>query len=213
MLRVVSFTFNPFQENTYLIINDKKECLIIDPGMYGEQERKTFSDYLQVNQLIPKMIINTHAHIDHILSVQWLKAKYGIPFGMHRSDLPVLNNAAGSALLFGLEFEGTPTVDFFIEDKKNFIWGHEKLEVRLTPGHSPGSIIFYSSPYKFIISGDVLFQGSIGRSDLPGGDFNALIKSIREQLYTLPDPTLIYPGHGAITQIGQEKISNPFVKA
>jgi glyoxylase-like metal-dependent hydrolase (beta-lactamase superfamily II) len=181
--------------------------------MYGEQEQLIFDNYLLTNELIPKMIINTHAHIDHILSVQALKIKYGIPFGLHKAELPVLNNAAGSALLFGLELKGVPAVDFFIEEGKPFPMGEAMLEVRLAPGHSPGSIIFYSPENKFVISGDVLFQGSIGRSDLPGGNAETLMNSIREQLYTLPDQTMVYPGHGAITQIGQEKLTNPFVRA
>jgi len=212
MLRIVSFTFNPFQENTYLIVNSRKECWIVDPGMYDEHEQRTFLEYIRQQRLTPKMIINTHAHIDHIFSVQDLKKKFRIPFGIHASDLPVLQGAAASASLFGFSFKDTPDVDFFIAENKPLQLGTDVLEVRLTPGHSPGSISFYSPENKFVLSGDVLFYCGIGRSDLPGGDAHTLLDSIRTELYTLPENTVVYPGHGPVTQVGYEKRSNPFVR-
>lgn len=213
MLRVASFTFNPFQENTHVIINDAKECWIIDPGMYGADEEKYFFSFIEKEQLVPKAIINTHTHIDHIFGVDAVKTKYGIPFGMHELDLPVLNNAPGSATLFGFDFRIAPQPDFFIKEGEALPLSDASVEVRLAPGHSPGSIVFYSADNGFVISGDVLFQGSVGRTDLPGGSQEVLFNSITSQLYTLPDNTAVYPGHGPVTNIGVEKRTNPFIRA
>jgi len=212
MLEVKSFTCNPFQENSYIIINTKKECWFVDPGMYGAAEEKLIFDFVSREGLQPQQIINTHAHIDHVLGIDSLKSKYDIPFGMHSLEQPVLANAKGSAMLFGLNLGAVPAVDFFISEKEPLLLGDDALEVRLSPGHSPGSIVFYYAAGKWAIGGDVLFQSSIGRTDLPGGDHNTLIKSIQEQMYTLPDDTVVYCGHGPATQIGQEKKSNPFVR-
>lgn len=212
MLQVVSFTFNPFQENTYLLINEKKECWIIDPGMYGADEERVMFDYITDHNLVPQRIINTHAHIDHVMGIDALKQKYKIEFGMHTLEQPVLANAKGSAMLFGFSFGAVPVPDFFIKEGEELSLGNDILEVRLAPGHSPGSIVFYYPAGKWVIGGDVLFQGSVGRSDLPGGNHEVLMNSIREQLYTLPDDTTVYSGHGPATTIGREKISNPFVR-
>lgn len=212
MLQVVSFTFNPFQENTYLLINEKKECWIIDPGMYGADEERVMFDYITDHNLVPQQIINTHAHIDHVMGIDALKQKYKIEFGMHTLEQPVLANAKGSAMLFGFSFGAVPVPDFFIKEREELSLGNDILEVRLAPGHSPGSIVFYYPAGKWVIGGDVLFQGSVGRSDLPGGNHEVLMNSIREQLYTLPDDTIVYSGHGPAMTIGREKISNPFVR-
>ncbi len=212
MLNIKSFVFNPFQENTYVIINAKRECWIVDPGMYEAEEVGSFMEYLENNKLSPQAIINTHTHIDHIFGVQALIDKYHIPFGVHEQDLPVLNNAAGSAMLFGFDFKKVPQSTFFIRENEPLILGDETLEVRFTPGHSPGSISFYYAPGKWVVAGDVLFSGSIGRTDLPGGNFETLINSIRTQLFTLPDLTAVYPGHGPATNIIHEKKYNPFLQ-
>jgi len=212
MLEVKGFTCNPFQENSYVIINDKKECWFVDPGMYGADEEKALFDFIALEGLKPQQIINTHTHIDHILGIDSLKVKYNIPFGMHPDDQPVLANAKGSAMLFGLNLGAVPVVDFFINEKEPLLLGTDTLEVRLAPGHSPGSIIFYHAAGKWVIGGDVLFAGSVGRTDLPGGNHDTLIRSIQEQMYTLPDDTVVYCGHGPATQIGDEKRTNPFVK-
>ena len=213
MLQIQSFTFNPFQENTYLLINEQKECLIIDPGMFQASECQKLSNFISENLLIPLKIINTHAHIDHILGINYLKEVYQIPFGMHKNEDPILANALTSAMMFGIPLSSTPEVDFYIPENSIISFGEEELEVRLVPGHSPGSIVFYNAKNNFAISGDTLFQGSIGRTDLPGGNHEQLLKSIQEQLYTLPDSTVIHSGHGPSTTIGNEKRSNPFVRA
>lgn len=213
MLKVTAFTFNPFQENTYIITNDKNECWIIDPGMYVVEEEKKLFDYIEKNELKPQQIINTHAHIDHVLGIDAVKQKYNIKFGMHSLEQPVLDNATGSAMLFGLRMGAAPVADFFISENEHLKLNDDKIEVRLAPGHSPGSIVFYSKENNWLIGGDVLFNGSIGRSDLPGGNHEVLLKSIAEQLYTLPDETIVYSGHGDETTIGREKRTNPFIRA
>lgn len=212
MLTVKAFIFNPFQENTYLIINDKKECWIVDPGMYGADEEKVLFNYISEHQLLPQQIINTHAHIDHVMGIDAVKQKYNIRFGMHALESSVLSNAAGSAMLFGFKLGANPTYDFLIDEQQPLLLGDDVIEVRLAPGHSPGSIVFYYEPGKWLIGGDVLFNGSIGRTDLPGGNHEALLHSIQTQLYILPDETVVYSGHGPSTTIGKEKQSNPFVR-
>lgn len=211
MLQVVKFTFGPFSENTYLLYNQDNEAWIIDPGMSNDFEEKQLSDFVTNKNLVLKKIINTHAHIDHILGVDYLKKKYGIGFGIHEADLPILEKALLSAQHYNLPLEQQPHADFFIEEGLLNL-GNQVLEVRLAPGHSPGSIVFYYQEGQWMIGGDVLFDGSVGRTDLPTGDFQKLEKSIKTQLYSLPSETLVYTGHGAETTIGKEKQSNPFVK-
>lgn len=212
MLHIERFTFNPFQENTYLIINEKKDCWIVDPGMYDVAEYQQLTNYISHHQLKPQAIINTHAHIDHIFGVQRLKKEFSISFSIHEKDLPVLQNAVGSAMMFGLDFNQTPSVDSFLKETTSYFLGDDEVEIRFTPGHSPGSVVFYYAPGNWAIAGDVLFQGSIGRTDLPGGNFEVLIQSIRQQLFTLPENTTVYPGHGPATTIAQEQAYNPFLQ-
>lgn len=212
MLQIQSFTFNPFQENTYLIINEQKLCWIVDPGMYDINETNTFFSYLSDNGLKPQSIINTHTHIDHIFGVSDVMKKYDIPFGINEKDSPVLNAAVASAMMFGLAFSNTPKPGFYIADNEVMKLGDDTIEVRFTPGHSPGSVSFYHAEGNWVIGGDVLFSGSIGRTDLPGGNFETLISSIKTQLLTLPEETVVYSGHGPATTVGDEKMYNPFLK-
>jgi len=212
MLHIECFTFNAFQENTYIIHNNAKDCWIIDPGMYDVDEVRYLKQYITDNQLKPKAIINTHTHIDHIFGVAAIKEAYNIPFGIHAKDVPVLSGAVGSAMLFGFNFPKAPEPEFFITEGQAPFAGLEDIQVFFTPGHSPGSISFYSPKDKWLISGDVLFNGSIGRTDLPGGDFNTLINSIKTQLFVLPEDTVVYSGHGPNTTIRNEKLYNPFLQ-
>lgn len=212
MLNIHFFTFNPFQENTYVIFNEKKECWIIDPGMYDADEVDRFIAYLEKNGLQPQAIINTHTHIDHILGVQALVDKYGISFGMHEKDLPVLNSASGSAAMFGFDLGKVPQANFYIREGQQLMLGDDEIEVRFTPGHSPGSIIFYYQPGGWAIGGDVLFYRSIGRTDLPGGNTQQLLTSIQTELFTLPAKTVVYPGHGPATTVADEMAENPFLQ-
>ena len=212
MLNVVFFTFNPFEENTYIVSNEQKQCWIIDPGMYYPEEVKQVINYIQDKQLVPQGIINTHAHLDHIFGVQALMDKYDIPFGIHLAEKQVLDMAIPSAARFGIELASAPVATFYISEKEPLKLGGDTLEVRFTPGHSPGSISFYYAPGNWVISGDVLFEGSIGRTDLPGGSFDILINSIKTQLFTLPGNTQVLSGHGPATHIDEEKKYNPFLK-
>lgn len=212
MLNVNFFTFNPFQENTYIISNEHRQCWIIDPGMYDTRETTQLIDYLTANGLQPQNIINTHTHLDHIFGVNPLVDKYNLAFGIHKADLPVLERAETSAAMFGIPFTNPPKANFFIKDGEPLSLGNDTLEVFHTPGHSPGSISFYYPAGGWLISGDVLFSGSIGRTDLPGGDFDTLIQSIKTHLFTLPDNTAVHSGHGPATTIGHEKMYNPFLR-
>lgn len=211
MLQLQSFVFNAFSENTYLIINEKKECWIVDPGMYDSSETKAFQSHLEKAGLQPVAIINTHAHIDHILGIPYLMDTYGLPFGLHDKDLPVLQGARGSAMLFGFDYPVAPKPTFSIPEGEPLLLGDDRLEVRFTPGHSPGSVVFYYPEGGWLIGGDVLFAGGIGRTDLPGGNHETLLRSIRTELFTLPEETVVYPGHGPSTTIGTEKATNPFL--
>jgi hydroxyacylglutathione hydrolase len=211
MLQIQSFTFNPFQENTYLVSDSEHRCWIVDPGMYDAKETNLFISYIEDNGLKPQSIINTHAHIDHIFGVQTLIDRYSIPFGLNERDLPVLNGAAGSAVLFGLSFGQTPKPSFYLADRQVLELGSEQLELRPAPGHSPGSVVFYYAAGKWLIGGDVLFSGSIGRTDLPGGNYETLIRSIHSELFSLPDDTVVHSGHGPATTIGNERKYNPFL--
>ncbi len=212
MIQIECFTYNPFQENTYLLINENKECWIVDPGMYESEEVSHFKSHIIVNKLIPRAIINTHTHLDHIFGVNALKETYNIPFSIHKSDEPVLNGAAGSAMLFRFNFRDIPKVDSYIDAGASIKIGDDTIDVLFTPGHSPGSITFYYPKGGWAIGGDVLFNGSIGRTDLPGGNHATLINSIKTQMFTLPDNTIVYSGHGPSTTIAHEKKYNPFLQ-
>lgn len=212
MLNINFFTFNAFEENTYILFNEKNQCWIVDPGMYGPQDMGQFMNYIESKQLKPQGIINTHTHLDHIFGVQALMDKYKIPFGVHEQEQQVLQMAAGSATLFGFDLKAAPQPTYFIKEGQPLHLGDDVLEVRYTPGHSPGSISFYYPKGNWVISGDVLFAGSIGRTDLPGGSFDTLINSIRTQLFTLPGSTTVLSGHGPATTVAEEKKHNPFLQ-
>lgn len=210
MLKVQSFTFGPFQENTYVVSNTDMQCWIIDPGMNSPAENKTILDYINNNKLVPQAIINTHGHIDHILGVDFIKDTYKVPFLLHNKDQFLIDNAAASAAMFGLRLNKIPAVDGNLHDAQVLQLGKESLQVSFTPGHSPGSVVFYYKPGKWVIGGDVLFAGSIGRTDLPGGNFDTLINSIKTRLFILEPDTVVYSGHGPATTIKNEIAYNPF---
>lgn len=212
MIQVVTFTFNPVQENTYVLTNEKGQSLIIDPGCYFTAEEETLQNYLQENHFTPVQLINTHCHFDHVFGNNFIAKKYGLELFIHPQEEVLLQFAPASVERYGLSFTNYTGKLHFLNAGDIIQLGDDKLEVLFTPGHSPGSISLYCAAQYFVIGGDVLFQKSVGRTDLPGASAEQLAQSIRTQLYTLPDETIVYPGHGEPTNIGYEKKHNPFVK-
>lgn len=212
MLRIKSFTFNAFQENTYVVFDETNEAVIIDPGCYSKEEMQQLDSFIESSGISIKYLLNTHCHIDHVLGNHYIKEKYSVRFLIHQRDLPVLNAVKSYASNYGfpLYSEALPDGFFAAGDKIEF--GASSFEVIFLPGHSPGHVGFYHAGEKILLSGDVLFNGSIGRTDLPGGDFNTLIESIHQKLFVLPDDVVVYSGHGTPTTIGKEKVSNPFCR-
>ncbi len=210
MLTVQTFVFNPFQENTYVLFDETKECVIIDPGCFVDNERKELSDFIEKHNLNVKMLLNTHCHIDHVLGNYFVKEKYKTKLYIHPKDEPVLKSVKVYAPNYGFTTYTEADVDIYLEEADSVLFGNQHFSVLFVPGHSPGHIAFYNEKQKILIAGDVLFKNSIGRTDLPGGDHATLLKSIHQKLFTLPDDVTVYPGHGPQTMIGFEKITNPF---
>jgi len=211
MIKVEHFTFNPVQENTWLLSNEKGDALIIDPGCYFTAEEETLKNAINKQNLKPVQLLNTHCHLDHVFGNKWAAKTYNLELYLHPDEEKMLEWAPISGLQWGLSFENYKGPLHFLRPGDPITLGNDTLKVLLTPGHSPGSICFYCEAQHFIISGDVLFRESIGRSDLPGGNPGQLLKSIHEQLFILPDDTSVYPGHGPATTIGHEKKHNPYV--
>lgn len=212
MLTVQPFTFNPVQENTYVVYNEKGQCCIIDPGCYFASEEKELADFIAANRLQPIYLLNTHCHLDHIFGNRFVNKSFGLNLHLSRLEKPVLDYGPAAGQLWQLPFENYEGELHFIDEGDTIRIGDDALQVIFTPGHSPGHLSFYSRDNKFVISGDVLFEGSVGRTDLPGGDFARLEETIKTKLYTLPEDTIVYAGHGGTTTIGDEMKTNPFVK-
>lgn len=211
MIQIHSFTFNPFQENTYVLSDETKECVIIDPGCYTEEEKLELSGFISAKGLKPVKLLLTHAHIDHVLGNNYLCGKYNLKIEMNAIEKELLKSAELYGEMWGIKVEPSPVPEVFLNEGDEIRFGKSTLQIIFTPGHSPGSICFYNIEGKIIISGDVLFHGSIGRTDLPGGDYDTLISSINEKVFPLGDEYKVYPGHGPATTIAHEKKFNPFV--
>lgn len=211
MLHIHSFEFSPIRENTYLLYNEHKDCIIIDPGCYDEEERGLLRDFISQKQLTPRFLLNTHCHLDHVFGNKYVAETYGLTPYIHELEKPLLDYAPISGLQYNLPFDHYIGELTFISEGDEIIIGEDVLKVLFTPGHSPGSISFYCEKQSFVVSGDVLFQQSIGRTDLPGGNHELLLNTIRKELFTLPDNTVVYSGHGMKTDIGSEKRLNPFL--
>jgi hydroxyacylglutathione hydrolase len=211
MISIASFIFNPFQENTYVLYDESKECVIIDPGCYDEKERSELVSFIEMNKLKPVKLLNTHCHIDHVFGNRFISEKYKLGLCINEYDLPVLHSLEKTGHLYNLNVEISPEPTQYLNEGDKVKFGNSELEIIFTPGHSPGSICFYNKEQKFVIAGDVLFLGSIGRSDFPGGDHNTLISSIKDKVLTLGDDFTVYPGHGPVTNTGIEKRTNPFL--
>lgn len=210
MAKIEIFIFNSFQENTFLLYDESKECIVIDAGCNEEQEYKQIDSFITENNLTLKSIINTHCHIDHIMGNAYLVNKYKVPSIAHKEDMPLLERSNDMAMAFGLNVQEPPIPNQLVIEGDEIRFGNTVLMVKHVPGHSPGSIALYNVKDQFVIVGDVLFNGGIGRTDLPGGDYDTLITSINDKLFTLDDNVKVYPGHGESTSIAKEKSTNPF---
>lgn len=208
-MKVETFTFNGFQENTSIVYTAEKDAVIIDPGCYDQHEQEALVDFITSRDLTVQAVLNTHCHLDHIFGNAFCVAKYGVDLYAHKEELFTLGLAEKSAQLYGFPgFIPSPTPTVFIEDNEEIRFGTLAFQVIFGPGHAVGHVAFYNAPNKLLIGGDILFKGSFGRTDLPGGSMEILKKTIHERMFTLPEDTVVYPGHGPTTTIGEEKIHN-----
>ena len=211
MIQVKSFTCNPYQENAYILFDETLECVIVDPGMYTGEEQNAVLKFIAEQKLKPVLLLNTHCHIDHVLGNKFIYDTYGLLPQFHKGEEILLNSVTAYAPSMGIRYEVSPLPETFLEESGDINFGNSRLEIIFAPGHSPAHLCFYSANDKLLIAGDVLFYQSIGRTDLPGGNHDQLIASIRQKLFVLPDDCKVYPGHGPATTIGFEKKHNPFL--
>ena len=211
MLNIKSFVFSPIQENTYLLYNELKQAVIIDPGCYFPEEQNVLSDFIKESALQLQMLLNTHCHLDHVFGNKFVAETYGLTLQIHEKEKRMLELAPASGLIYDMPFDNYNGDLIYLKEGDKVFLGDDELEVIEAPGHSPGHICFYCAKQHFIIGGDVLFNRSIGRTDLPGGNHAELLKNIKEKLFVLPDETIVYSGHGPVTTIGEEKRENPFL--
>jgi len=212
-MTIRKFTFNPmFQENTFVLSDETMECVIFDPGCSSPAEYSELKSYIEEAKLKPVRLLNTHCHIDHVLGNKFTSDTWDLPLEAHAGEVPVLESGKQVSKMYGIEYTPSPPIGKYIEAGDEIQFGNSVLKTYFTPGHSPASLSFFHEESKNLIAGDVLFYGSIGRTDLPGGDFDTLIKSIKEQLFPLGDDVIVHPGHGPSTSIGFEKENNPFLQ-
>jgi glyoxylase-like metal-dependent hydrolase (beta-lactamase superfamily II) len=211
MIQVRKFVFNPFQVNSFVLWDETKECIIIDPGCSHAMEQKELTDFISSQELKPVRLLNTHSHIDHIAGNVFVAEHYGLKLEAHMDGMPFIEHSKENAFIYGFEDFQTMIPEVHIQEGDTVRWGHSELQVIDTPGHASGSLCFISHVDKFVISGDVLFYQSIGRTDLPTGDYDELIRNISTKLLTLPPDYTVYAGHGPETTIGFEAHANPFL--
>jgi hydroxyacylglutathione hydrolase len=211
MATVQSFVNNPYQENTYLLFDETGECAIIDPGMYTAAEQNAVVAFIKDNNLKPVLLLNTHCHIDHVLGNKFVFDQYGLKPQFHEGESEVLGAVIAYAPSMGIRYEPSPLPDTYLPETGTIKFGNTELQLIFAPGHSPAHLCFYDKAANILIGGDVLFRNSIGRTDLPGGNYSTLIKNIEEKLFLLPDDCTVYPGHGPETTIGYEKQTNPYL--
>jgi glyoxylase-like metal-dependent hydrolase (beta-lactamase superfamily II) len=212
MISIKRFTFNTFMVNTYLLWDETKQCIVIDAACYDPGEQTELAAFIRNEGLILKRNLNTHCHIDHVLGNGFINQEFGIAPEYHAGSVPFFETAREIGYSFGFRIEAIPAPARFLADREAVSWGNSTLTVLYTPGHAEGSVCFYSAGDGFVITGDVLFKDTIGRTDLPSGDFDQLMNSIRTRLFTLPPETIVYPGHGPETTIGYEMANNPFIR-
>lgn len=209
-MQIKTFCFNPFSENTYIIFNEAGSSWIVDPGCSDHREERELLDFIRDHKLKLEALLLTHAHIDHILGNDFIYREFGLKPIMHSNELGLLRSAAALAQMYGIPYSKSEEPEIFLEDKEVLKLGDQNWECILCPGHSPGSICLYNKTEEVLIGGDVLFNGSIGRTDLPGGDHDSLLRNIRNRLFVLEPKTIVYPGHGEPTTIRHEMETNPF---
>jgi hydroxyacylglutathione hydrolase len=212
MLKVESFVFNLYQENTFVVSDESGACVIIDPGCYTHEEEKRLADYIEKNELQVTWLLNTHGHVDHMLGNRFVKDRFKVPFATHKIVIEELSQVSAYASMMGLSPAPSPEPDRLLKGGDSLKFGNTEFEVLFTPGHSPGHISFFHRASKSLFSGDVLFQSSIGRVDLPGGSYEVLMQSIFNQVLPLGEDVKVYCGHGPFTSIGKEIASNPFIR-
>lgn len=210
-MKIHRFTFNPLQENTYIAwCEETLQCAIFDAGNYDYSEHEQIRSFIEKLNLTPTHLLGTHAHIDHIFGNWWIKQTYNIPYFLHKDDLIMIDRSETMANVWNLKYTTSPQPDSFLEAGQLIKIGNGELEVRFVPGHAPGHVIFVSHSDQWAVVGDTIFEGSIGRTDLPGGNHDLLIQKITEEIFTLPDHYTLFPGHGVDTTVLNEKQNNPF---
>ncbi len=211
MISLQKFTFNPYQENTYVLFDESRGCVIIDPGMYDGREQNELTSFINEHDLKPVLLLNTHCHIDHVLGNKFVFDNWGLKPQFHQGELYILQAVPGYAPQMGMRYELSPEPETFLPESGTVQFGNSQLELIFAPGHSPAHLCFYAREENFLVGGDVLFYRSIGRTDLPGGNHQQLIDSIKQKLFVLPNDCEVFPGHGPATTIGFEKLNNPFL--
>ena len=211
MIKIAVFAFNPFQENTYVLSDATGECIVLDAGNYSAAEDNALVNYLNDKNLKPVMAVNTHGHVDHMLGVEQVKQTFGVPFALHGDDAFLVASAQQQGEMFGLRVRAIPSVEIDLKGQAELTFGQTTLRIIHTPGHTPGHICLYEPESKALFCGDTLFRESIGRTDLPGGDYSWIMNSILKKIVPLGDDVELYPGHGAKSTIGHEVLYNPFI--
>lgn len=212
-MKVKVFEFNPVSENTFVVYDETNECIIIDPGCYFPEERNALTNFISENRLIVKRLINTHLHFDHVFGCNFVCNQYNVVLEANKEDQFLLDGFEAQLRMFGFpDIPDTPHIGKFLDEGDMIEFGNQKFVIFHVPGHSPGSLVFYNAGEQCLFAGDVLFNGSIGRTDLARGNYQQLITGIKEKLLILPSDTLVYPGHGPTTTIENEKRNNPFLK-
>lgn len=211
-MKIARLIFNPIQENTYVVWDETLEAAVIDAGNMGERENEILAKFISDNGLKLVLALNTHGHFDHLLGVNFLREKYGAKLAMSSKDDFLLKNASVSAELFGVRAGDLPeAIDIDLEGQESISFGATTLKIISVPGHTPGHVAFYEPASKVLFTGDTLFRESIGRTDLPGGDYSWIMRSIIDNILPLGDEVKIYPGHGDVSDLGHESMYNPFV--
>ncbi len=210
-MNIARLIFNPFQENTYVLWDDSRECVVVDAGCYMPREENELTEFVRNKGLKPVMLVNTHGHVDHLLGVAAMKEEWNVPFALHGDDRFLVESARMHGALYGFEVKEIPQVEIDLKGRETLSFGNTVLRILHTPGHTPGHVCFFEPESKTLFSGDTLFRESIGRTDLPGGDYGWIMKSIVDRLLPLGDEVTFYPGHGPESTIGHEVLYNPFV--